>query len=155
MLPLTAEWLELGGPSLAWRRLIKFAAGMATLAVGYFLVLWLARDWVFAAVLKNHFANGDLLLLLWALAFLVMVVRDQLIYLLVARERFTQLTPLALATAAISLLTGYVGMTHWGVVGAPVGVLLGELTSATGIVMLSLRDIGPSTRPAVAVEPSC
>jgi hypothetical protein len=65
-----------------------------------------------------------------------------LLYLLVARQRFHELTSLAFVGAAISLLAGYVGMVQFGVLGAPLGVLVGELINLTGVVVLSLRQLG-------------
>jgi O-antigen/teichoic acid export membrane protein len=152
MLPLTAGWLQEQGSAFALRRLCWIACGIAGLAFGYFAVLWFTRDWIFAAVLKKQFAHSDQLLALWSVAFLVMVMRDQLIYLLVALERFRQLTSLALTSAVLSLFAGYVGMTQLGVVGAPLGVLVGELISVTGIVILSLRFVAPSNRSTVVSE---
>jgi len=142
MLPLTAGWLHHHGSAFALRRLGLFALGLACSALCYFALLWLARDWIFTAVLQKQFAHQDALLLLWGLAFLPMVIRDQLLYLLVARQRFHQLTSLAFAGAVISLLAGYVGMMQFGVLGAPLGVLVGELINLTGVVVLSLRQLG-------------
>jgi O-antigen/teichoic acid export membrane protein len=139
MLPLTAGWLHHHGSEFALRRLSLFALGLACCTLCYFALLWLARDWIFTAVLQKQFAHQDALLLLWGLAFLPMVIRDQLLYLLVARQRFHELTSLAFVGAVISLLAGYTGMVQFGVLGAPLGVLVGELINLTGIVVLSLR----------------
>jgi len=141
MLPLTAGWLHYHSPGFALRRLCVFAFGLACVALCYFAVLWLARDWIFTVLLQKDFAHRDALLLLWGLAFLPMVVRDQLLYLLVARQRFHQLTSLAFVGAVISLAAGYLGMLQLGVLGAPMGVLVGELINLTGIVVLSLRQL--------------
>lgn len=141
MLPLTAGWLHHHSSGFALRRLSLFALGLACAALCYFAVLWLARDWIFAVALQKQFAHRDALLLLWGLAFLPMVIRDQLLYLLVARQRFHQLTSLAFASAAISLLSGYFGMLQFGVLGAPLGVLVGELINLTGVVVMSLRQL--------------
>lgn len=141
MLPLTAGWLHHHSSGFALRRLCAFALGLACAALCYFAVLWLARDWIFTVLLRKEFAHRDALLLLWGLAFLPMVVRDQLLYLLVARQRFHQLTSLAFVGAVISLAAGYLGMLQIGVLGAPLGVLVGELINLTGIVVLSLRQL--------------
>jgi O-antigen/teichoic acid export membrane protein len=140
MLPLTAGWLHHHSPGFALRRLSLFAVGLAGASICYFAVLWLARDWIFTAALQKEFDHRDSLLLLWALAFLPMVARDQLLYLLVASQRFHQLTVLAFVSAVVSLLAGYLGMRHFGVVGAPLGVLVGEVINLVGIVALSLRQ---------------
>lgn len=139
MLPITIGWLRDHRPSEVLRRLAYFALGIATVALGYFIVLWLGRDWLFANVLRKDFANRDLLLMLWAAVFLVMTARDQLIYLLVARQRFKQLTIIGTFSAIISLTACYLGMISFGVVGAPLGVLIGELINLCGVTALSLR----------------
>jgi O-antigen/teichoic acid export membrane protein len=140
MLSMTSGWLHHHGLAVAFRRLTLFALGLGAVSLCYFVVLWLLRDWIFADVLQKQFAERDQLLLLWSAAFLAMVVRDQLLYLLVARERFKQLTSLAFISAMFSLIAGYVSMQHWGVIGAPAGVLIGELVNLTGILFLALRQ---------------
>jgi O-antigen/teichoic acid export membrane protein len=153
MLPLTAGWLHHRGSAFALRRLSLFALGLASAALCYFAMLWLTRDWIFTAVLQKQFPHQDALLLLWGLAFLPMVIRDQLLYLLVARQRFRQLTSLAFVGAVISLLAGYVGMVQFGVLGAPLGVLVGELINLAGILVLSVRQLGvPQAAPAGRAE---
>jgi len=153
MLPMTAEWLQREGAGFALRRLSLFALGMAGVSLCYFIVLWLTRDWIFAEVLKKQFVHRDQLLLLWSLAFLPMVIRDQLLYLLVARQRFRQLTSLVFVCAVVSLFAGYLGMRQFGVVGAPLGVLVGELLSLSGIVILSVRQLsGAAVSRSLAAE---
>lgn len=154
MLPLTADWLQRRGASFAFKRLCLFAAGIAITLVCYFAVLWFARDWIFASILKKQFEHRDQLLLLWAIAFLPMVIRDQLLYLLVTAQRFRLLTSLGFSCALVSLCAGYIGMTRFGVVGAPLGVLIGEALSLSGIVILSLRHVnsGVLKRAPIAVE---
>ncbi len=142
LLPLTAGWLHHHSAAYALSRLSAFALGLACAGLCYFAVLWLARDWIFTVLLKKQFVHRDALLLLWGLAFLPMVIRDQLLYLLVARQRFHQLTSLAFVGAAVSLVAGYLGMVRFGVLGAPLGVLVGELINLVGIVVLSLRQLG-------------
>ena len=78
-----------------------------------------------------------------------MVVRNQLAYLLAAQGRFRAQTLLTLACAVISLAAGYWGMLRFGVAGALVGMLIGELISVVGIVILSFRKAQrPLTAPA-------
>jgi O-antigen/teichoic acid export membrane protein len=141
LLPLTAGWLHHHSATYALRRLAAFALCLACAGLCYFAVLWLARDWIFTVLLQKQFVHRDALLLLWGLAFLPMVIRDQLLYLLVARQRFHQLTSLAFVGASVSLLAGYVFMVQLGVLGAPLGVLVGELINLVGIVALSLRQL--------------
>jgi len=71
----------------------------------------------------------------------VMVVRNQLAYLLAAQGRFRVQSLLTLACAVISLAASYWGMLRFGVAGALVGLLIGELISVIGIVILSFRNV--------------
>jgi O-antigen/teichoic acid export membrane protein len=139
MLPLASGWLHQHGAPLLWRRLGLFALGLAVATLSYFAVLWLLRDWIFAVVLKKQFAQRDELLMLWGAIFLVMVVRSQLAYLLAAQGRFRALTLLTLVSAVISLAASYWGMLRFGAAGALVGILIGELINAIGIVVHSFR----------------
>jgi len=150
MLPFAAGWLTRHGAAAVLRRLSWFAAVLALAGLLYFGLLWQFRDWVFDVVLKKHFPQRDLLLSLWFVAFIIMVMRDQLIYLLVVRARFRQLTALTLLSAALSLTVGYWGMRLLGEAGAPFGVAVGELISVGGILLLSAREIEHSI-PAGAV----
>ncbi len=149
MLPLAAGWLHQHGAPLLRRRLFLLAMGLATAMLCYFFILWILRDWIFAVVLKKQFAQRDELLMLWGAIFLVIVVRDQLIYLLAAQGRFRALTFTTLASAIVSLTASYAGMLQFGVAGALVGILIGELINLAGIVMLSFRGVSyPLPAPA-------
>lgn len=141
MLPLASGWLHQHGTALLFRRLCLFALGLAAATLCYFAILWGLRDWIFAAVLKKQFAQRDELLLLWGVLFLVMVVRDQLGYFLSAQGRFRVLTLLTLASAVVSLSASYWAMRRLGVVGALLGMLIGEIISVIGIVILSFRKV--------------
>jgi len=149
MLPLAAGWLHQHGAPLLWRRLCLLALGLAAATLCYFAILWLLRDWIFAVVLNKQFVQRDELLMLWGAIFLVMVVRNQLAYLLAAQGRFRAQTLLTLVSAVISLAASYWGMLRFGVAGALVGMLIGELISAIGIVILSFRKAQhPLSAPA-------
>ena len=149
MLPVAAGWLQKHGAPLLWRRLWLLALGLAAATLCYFAILWLLRDWIFAVVFKKQFAQRDELLMLWGAIFLVMVVRNQLVYLLSAQGRFRALTLLTLASAVIALVASYWGMLRFGVAGALVGMLVGELISIIGTVILSFRKAQhPLTAPA-------
>jgi len=139
MLPLASGWLHEFGIALLLRRLCLFASGLATATLCYFTAVWLLRDWIFAVVLRKEFAQRDELLVLWGAIFLVVVIRDQLAYMLTAQERFRVLSLLTLVSAVVSLASSYLGMLRYGVAGALVGLLLGELVNITGIAVLSFR----------------
>jgi len=152
MLPLTVGWLARHSAITVLQRLAVFALGIALLAIGYIGILWWSRDWLFATVLRKTFEHRDALLMLWALVFLLMTARDQLIYLLVARQRFRDLTLIGIVGAVVSLTASYLGMLRWGVIGAPLGVLVGESINLAGIVALSLRHASADTRTSSWVE---
>jgi O-antigen/teichoic acid export membrane protein len=148
MLPLASGWLDRHGALRLWHRLCLLALGLAAATLCYFALLWLSRDWIFSVVLKKQFAQRDTLLMLWGAIFLVMAVRNQLTYLLAAQGRFRALTLLTLAIAVISLAASYGGMLRFGVAGALVGILIGELINTIGIAILSFRKIPRLVVPA-------
>jgi len=154
MLSMTAGWLHQQGLAVAFRRLTLFALGLGAVSLCYFVLVWWLRDWIFADLLHKQFAQRDQLLLLWSVAFLCMVIRDQLLYLLVALERFRQLTSLACISATVSLIAGYLSMQQWGVIGAPAGVLVGEMINLAGILILALRQALIKQRSAVVTAAS-
>jgi O-antigen/teichoic acid export membrane protein len=141
LFPLTADWVNTLGVLPALRRLVHVSIAFVASALCYFAVIWLSRDWVFAAVLRKHFAQQDALLLLWGGVFVLMLVRDQLVKLLAARERFPLLASITVASAALSLGFGCLAMRRFGEVGAVAGILVGELSNVIGIVILSFREI--------------
>lgn len=143
MLPLAARWLHEHGAPLVLQRLTWFAVAIAGIALCYFGALWLLRDWVFVVLLKKQFAQRDLLLMLWSASFVMMVIHQQLLYLLVVRGRFRALLMLALISAVFALASSYWGMLHFGGAGAPMGVLVGELINSLGIVLLCRHETAP------------
>jgi O-antigen/teichoic acid export membrane protein len=146
MMPLASNWLHQHGARLLLRRLASMALALAVVTLAYFALLWLVRDWLFAVVLKKHPEQRDTLLLLWGALCLVMVVRDQLGYLLAAQGRFRARTLLTSASAMCALSASYAGMLHWGVSGALIGLLVGESVNLIGIVVLSARRHVPAQR---------
>lgn len=149
MLPLASKWLHEHGTRQVWRRLLLFSLGLATMTLIYLAILWWMRDWVFGTMLKKDFAQRDELLMLWGAIIVVVVIRDQLVYLLAAQGRFQTLTLFTLVCAVISLIASYAGMLQFGVSGALVGILLGEVISVLGIIAFSLRSIQtPVIEPA-------
>jgi O-antigen/teichoic acid export membrane protein len=151
MLPTASSWLAQHGPATVFRRLLLFAAALVTLSLCYFAVMWLCRDWIFTHVMKKQFEHRDMLLLAWTAVFMVMVVRDQLLYLPGACGQFRSLAGSTLLSALVSLLVSYVAVQKLGLVGAPLGVLAGELCNVAGITLLSLREIRLSRNERTAM----
>ena len=147
MLPMAARWLHNHGPASVLRRLALFTAGLAVAAMAYFGLMWLLRDWIFTELLHKSFPDRDLLLGLWICVFLMIMFRDQMIWLLIARERFRPLAALTAVSAIVALSVSYVAMLRIGVSGALIGILVGESVQVAGIVIMSLREAG---RPATA-----
>lgn len=141
MLPLTARWLVDHGARWVLRRLLWIAGVMALISMAYFGLLWLTRDWVFDVLIRKRFADGDALLLLWSASFVMMAVHQQLLWLLIARARFHALTLLALVSAVVAIVSSYLGMRHFGVIGAPMGILFGETLNVLGVVLLCQREL--------------
>ncbi len=141
MFPTTARWLRDIAPGKVFGRLVLVSSAMALASGCYLLVMWLARDWVFDRLLKKHFLNGDTLVLLWVSISLVMIFRDQLLHLLVARARFHLTSSLTAVSAVISISCSVVAMRRMASGGALVGLLTGEVFNVAGIVILSLRDV--------------
>lgn len=152
MLPLVSRWLHQSNAPAVLRRLFWFALAIGGAAVCYFTVLWILRDWVFGVVLNKHFAQRDALLMLWSASFVVMAVNQQLLWLLIARERFRRLTSLGLVSAMVGLGCSYWGMQHFGGAGAPLGILTGEVVSFIGLMLLCLREAAPE-RSAPSLAP--
>lgn len=152
MLPTTADWVERHGALKVLGRSLRFALLLSTGAICYLAVIWLIRDWLFISVLKKQFAQRDTLLALWFAVGLIMLVRDQLIYLLTVRHRFRQLTTLTLLNALISLSVSYVGMRYFGLIAALWGILLGEALNVIGLAVLSVLEVRRQAPPATAQE---
>lgn len=140
LFPMTSRWVHELGARAAGRRLLQLVGALGAAALLYMIAMWLMRDWLFAVVLKKHFAQRDSLLLLWSAVFLVTLCRDQLATLPAARARFRDMTLMTGASAIVWLLTSYVAMVHYGPSGAVMGILAGEFTNICGIVVLVFRE---------------
>ncbi|HTV77159.1 MAG TPA: hypothetical protein VMF03_02805 [Steroidobacteraceae bacterium] len=153
--PTVQRWLHHHRVGEVFKRLVLLVLGIASMAVLYELTMWVFRDWIFAHVVKGKFANRDTLILLWSAVFLLMAMRDQMMYLPAARGRFRIMAWLTLFTAILSLTTCYVCMRLFGIPGALVGVLSGEAINIVGFIALSLREISRARTeplPAGAVQ---
>jgi O-antigen/teichoic acid export membrane protein len=141
MLPTASGWLQKHGARTVFSRLALLAAALSGLALCYLAVVWLCRDWIFANLLHKQFEQRDLLLTLWSVIFVLMIFRDQLLYLPLARTRYRPLTALTLASAVLSLAVSYLCMVRIGVAGALVGVLSGEILSVAGLVVFGFIEM--------------
>lgn len=146
MLPTVSNWLQAHDPRLVLNRQLLIAGALAAVAACYFTGVWIFRDWIFTNVLNKTLAQRDLLLLLWFAVGILMLLRDQLVYLLLSRSRVRALTILTLASALVSLATSYLSMRQIGAPGALVGVLVGELVNVSGLIILSIGESRRSPR---------
>ena len=150
MMPTASAWLKQHGAAAVLQRLLRVAGALAVATVVYFAALWTLQDWIFNGIMGKDFAFREELLMAWAAVFFVAVFRDQLLYLPGASGRFRALAIITLGSALISLTLTYIGLETIGVIGAPLGVLAGELVNLAGIIALSLREIR-NERMATAV----
>jgi O-antigen/teichoic acid export membrane protein len=141
MLPTASAWLQESRPAVVFRRLVLLSLGIAFIALCYLGVVWTLRDFIFADVLHKQFVQRDLLLVLWSLIFILMVFRDQLLFLPLARARYRPLTFLSLGCAITSLTVSYLAMRHVGAMGALIGVLTGEAINVAGLISMSIIEI--------------
>ena len=141
MLPTASQWLLTHGPLTVFKRLALLSFGLAGIAVCYLTIVWVFRDWIFAVVLHKQFAQRDLLIELWSVIFILMIFRDQLLFLLLARTRYRPLTSLTFCSAVLSLAIGYASLIRIGVVGALVGVMAGEILSVAGLVVMGIIEV--------------
>jgi O-antigen/teichoic acid export membrane protein len=137
MLPTASRWLHQHGAVRLYARLLRFCAVMSVLIICYFGIMWALRDWIFANILKKQFPDRDALLFLWCLICLCMMLRDQLASLLVVSGRLRQMSTLTLVSATLALTASYLCIRQFGVMGALIGVLTGEVINVAGIAVLS------------------
>jgi O-antigen/teichoic acid export membrane protein len=141
MLPTASAWLLKHGPLTVFKRLALLSFGLAGIALCYLGVVWVFRDWIFTVILHKEFAQRDLLIALWSVIFILMIFRDQFLFLLLARTRYRPLTSLTFCSAVLSLAVSYACLVRIGVVGALVGVMTGEIVSVVGLVVMGLIEV--------------
>jgi O-antigen/teichoic acid export membrane protein len=146
MLPTTSAWLRQVGPRTIFVRLLLLSIGLACLAICYFTVLWLLRDWIFLTVLNKRLAHRDLLMVMWFMIFILMIFRDQLLFLPLARGRYRGLTGLTLLSAVTALTVSYLAILRIGVLGALAGVMTGEAVNVLGLVVFSGIEVRKEAR---------
>ena len=144
MLPLTSRWLKSHGPSYVFRRLVQISAGLAALSAIYSIVIYLLQDWIMGTILRKQFEDSHLLILLWSIAVTLVVCRDPMIHLLMARSRFRTLTALTAVSATVAVAGIFIGMRQFGVPGSVIGIIAGECVQVAGIMALAFRE---SRRP--------
>ena len=61
MLPTASQWLNDHSARRVFRRLLLFCAAAALASIGYCVVMWLMRDWIFSHVLKKQIEHLSLI----------------------------------------------------------------------------------------------
>jgi len=140
MFPTVTGWLKKHDVPAVLKRVYLITAGLVVMAIGYLLILWILREWIFTTVLKKHFEHRDILLVLWSVICITMVMRDQLAYTLIAHARFRKMSALAAVSAVVAISISVVAMKEYGQPGALIGILAGESLSVIGIAIMAVRD---------------
>jgi O-antigen/teichoic acid export membrane protein len=131
------------------RRILLFAFFMAAASIAYLLAVWIMRDWIFLHVIKKTYAERDLLLGIWSLIFLCTVIRDQVIFLLIAHGRWRQLAGLTAFCAALGLTVSSLAISRYGAAGGLMGLLAGEFAHVVGVLLLTYRDMRTNEESSV------
>jgi O-antigen/teichoic acid export membrane protein len=103
--------------------------------------MWSMRDWIFLHILKRDYPQRDLLLGIWSLVFFCTVLRDQVIYLQMARGHFKRLAGLTFLCAVLGLSVTFLAIRQYGAAGGLLGLLAGEILHVIGVMVLAVRDL--------------
>ena len=141
MFPTSTLWLKHHGPRGLFRRVVLFALGLSCVSVAYIAVMWSMRDWIFLHILKRDYPQRDLLLGIWSLVFFCTVIRDQLIYLQMARGHFKRLAGLTAFCAVLGLSVTFLAIGRFGAAGGLLGLLAGEIAYVVVVMVLAVRDM--------------
>jgi O-antigen/teichoic acid export membrane protein len=141
MFATSTLWLKHHGSRGLLRRLLVFTLGMSCVTIAYVAVMWSMRNSIFLHILKRDYPQRDLLLGLWSLVFFCTVIRDQVIFLLIAKGHFKRLAGLTFFCAVLGLSVTFVATGRFGAAGGLVGILAGEIVHVVGVMVLTVRDI--------------
>lgn len=138
LIPFGLEWMHSHGRAAVLRRSVAIASGLTALSGIYLIILWFAQDWIFDHLMHKRFAHSQALMAIWSATFLIAIFRDQIRILPAICDRFRQLWVATTVSAVISLVCGFFALRAWGIVGAPLAVLLGEAVNCAYLVALSI-----------------
>lgn len=141
MFPTSSLWLKHHGPRGLFRRVLLFALALSLISVAYIGVMWVMRGWIFEHILKRNYAQRDLLLGIWSLIFFCTVIRDQLIFLQMARGHFKLLAGLTFFCALLGLSVTFLAIGRFGAAGGLSGLLAGEIAYVIGVISMAIRDL--------------
>jgi O-antigen/teichoic acid export membrane protein len=141
MFPTSTLWLKHHGSRGLLRRVLVFALVLGCAGIAYIVVMWSMRDWIFLHVLKRDYPQRDLLLGIWSAIFFFTVIRDQVMFLLVARGHFKRLAGLTLFCALLGISVTFFAIGPLGAAGGLLGLLAGEVAHVVGVMVLTVRDM--------------
>jgi O-antigen/teichoic acid export membrane protein len=134
---------------------LVFALGMSCVSIAYVATMWLMRDWIFLHILKRDYPQRDLLLGIWSLVFFCTVIRDQVIFLQLAKGQFKRLAGLTFFCAVLGLSVTFLAIGRFGAAGGLLGLLAGEIAHVVGVMLLTVHDMrGAVSRPDDLPVPS-
>jgi O-antigen/teichoic acid export membrane protein len=133
-------WLKNHGDRGLLRRILVFTLGMSCATIAYIAVMWSMRDWIFLHILKRDYQQRDLLLGIWSLIFFCTVMRDQVIFLLMAKGQFKRLAGLTFFCAVLGISVTFILIQRFGAAGGLLGLLAGEIAHVVGVMILTFRD---------------
>jgi O-antigen/teichoic acid export membrane protein len=136
LLPKSAGWLASIGIRSLLLRLSVIFIGVALLELGYFLVVWVFRDWLTGHFLHKAIADRDRLLGLWAIIALIGLLRIVFQTALVALEPLKLMAGITSISAAFSLALMWFGINWWGPAGVLIGQIAGDVTVILGFAIL-------------------
>ena len=115
------------------------------MACVYLAALWVFRDWIFLHVFKKHSASFDTLLALWSVVVLLMLFRDQLVYLLIVINFQSWSEAFIIITALPAALAGICWMLYLTQTTLSVPALMGTIMSmgvatANSVLIISFAN---------------
>lgn len=149
MYPMVARWNGEVSLSVIFRRIMKICAILTVSSLAYAIAVWWARDWLFEVVTHQSFHQGEHLLILWGVAFILMLLRDQLGVILYLRLSLRTMSQMTFVSAGLALVTIWLAIPAVGPSGALIGILVGEVFNVLGFLAL-LASVVRSDRRARA-----
>ena len=142
LLPQSARWLEEQGFAALLRRQALIIAVLSVLFAAYFVFLWLTHEWIFREVMRREELSDTVFLLAgWAVLSSLNLVRDMFQNALLALERLKRLAWLSAASTTTAIAVLWWALDAYGVRGAMMGLIAGELVNTGGVLLLCAWEL--------------